>query len=116
MSPAILAVGNYSSSEVATSYKWVDGKTIYKKTISIGSLPNNNTKNVAHGITGLQTVVSMFGAAISSGLTFPIPSARSNNPQIASIGLWIMPTEVVVEAGDNRTSYIGYVTIFYTKS
>ena len=39
---------SYSTDEVKTDEKWIDGKPIYRKTIICGALPNNTTKNVAH--------------------------------------------------------------------
>lgn len=52
----ILSSYNYESNyflttETDTGEKWIDGRTIYRKVISFGTLPNNNIKNVAHGIT-----------------------------------------------------------------
>lgn len=34
----LVALGGYSSTEVANPFKWIDGKIIYKKTINFGAL------------------------------------------------------------------------------
>lgn len=43
--------GNYSTSEQATPFKWIDGKTIYKKTIKINNPTINATTDHPHGIS-----------------------------------------------------------------
>lgn len=53
----------------------IDGAIVYGKIINFGALPNNTTKNVAHGISGLtlSKVVSMFGSAYSSTAVILLP-------------------------------------------
>lgn len=47
----------YSTSEVKTNQKWIDGKPIYRKVITTNSLPNNSTTSLSHGISSLGTIV-----------------------------------------------------------
>jgi hypothetical protein len=42
--------------EIDTGQIWVDGKTIFRRVINFGALPNGTTKSVAHGIIGLDLV------------------------------------------------------------
>ena len=58
-----IEISNYSTSEVATGATWIDGRTIYKKTINFGSMPNNATKSVPHGISNLGMMVKIEGIA-----------------------------------------------------
>ena len=39
----------YSTTEQAIG-TWIDGKTIYRKVVSCGTLPDKTDKNVAHGL------------------------------------------------------------------
>lgn len=110
--PASVIEDDYSTSEVATHQKWVDGKTIYRKTINFGTLPNTTTKSVAHGITGLDYVIKYYGVA-SNGtnrLLLPYPTAST------TIETYIDGTNVSVITSSNRSTYTTcYITMYYTK-
>lgn len=109
--------GNYSTSEVNTGFTWVDGKTIYKKTVNFGALPNNNTKNVAHGIANLDFVISISGAAYD-GLAVHIPLPFVNTSASGSnVHLNNDKTNVIVVTGSNRSGFTSaYITLYYTKT
>ena len=108
-----LNFGNYSTSEVATEFKWIDGKTIYKKTINFGTLPNATFKDVAHGITGLTAVINTYGYSYS-GTTFrplPFPGSLTN-----FVGVSLDATNITVTTATNLTTYTTtYITVVYTK-
>lgn len=109
------AFTDYSTTEQNTGRLWIDGKTIYRKQVNLGSLTNTTPKSVAHGISNLSTVVSLTGFATNGTVFLPLPLARYNN-FASQIGLYIDTTNVVVEPGNDRTSYTGYVFIEYTKT
>ena len=111
----VTALGNYSSSEILTSYTWLDGKSIYKKTINFGSLPNTTTKNVAHGITNLDYVVRI-DCMTKNGTTY-IPLPYSNSSALnSSMYAAIVGSNIEIGTGQDRTAYSAYVTIYYTKT
>ena len=106
---------DYSTSEVNTGAKWIDGSDIYKKTVSCGALPNNTTKNVAHDISNLSTVVKFEGYAWTGSTWATLPYVTSNGS--SQIGLRISPTNVIIVTSSDRSSFTpSYVTIYYTKS
>lgn len=109
------AFTDYSTTEQNTGRLWIDGKTIYRKHVNLGSLTNTTPKSVAHGISNLGTVVSLTGFATNGTVFLPLPLARYNN-FASQIGLYMDTTNVVVEPGNDRTSYTGYVVIEYTKT
>ena len=109
------AFTDYSTTEQNTGRLWIDGKTIYRKHVNLGSLTNTTPKSVAHGISNLSSVVSLTGFATNGTVFLPLPLARYNN-FASQIGLYIDTTNVVVEPGNDRTSYTGYVVIEYTKT
>lgn len=109
------AFTDYSTTEQNTGRLWIDGKTIYRKHVNIGSLTNTTPKSVAHGISNLSTVVSLTGFATNGTVFLPLPLARYNN-FASQIGLYMDTTNVVVEPGNDRTTYTGYVVIEYTKT
>lgn len=108
---------DYSTSELNTGAKWVDGKAIYKKTVYTGALPNATTKSVAHNISNLNRVIKIEGYAYnttsSTGQFLPLV-ATSVTSQVTVIA---NATDIVLESGSNRSDYAeSYITLFYTKN
>lgn len=108
---------DYSTTEVNTGAKWVDGSAIYKKTINLGALPNATTKAVAHGVSNFGYLVKIEGMSTYSGdnVFRPLPHV-SVYSAADNILVEVSPTDVVVYTGVDRSAFSGYVTIYYTKS
>ena len=109
----------YSTNETVCGV-WINGKTIYRKVIEFGTLPNNNNKTVHSGITWHDVhVTNLYGVAVDegdTGLAYPMNFA---NPGALSeqIGMRTTGTdEVKVWTGTNRSVLVGYVIIEYTKN
>lgn len=110
--PVIL---DYSTDEVDTGTRWIDGKAIYKKTIDFGALPNATSKSVAHGISNLSLVVAISGVGhASSGQNIPLPNASSSSS--FSVEVNANATNVTISCGTDRSGYSGYVTLYYIKT
>lgn len=110
---------DYSTSEQNTGRKWIDGKTIYQKTINLGGLVNNTTKTVAMGITNLSRVIGMDGYARNSysGDTIPLPIYRNPGNSGAFIFTNDSSGNITVGANDDRSPYTeAYITLYYTKT
>lgn len=105
---------DYSTAEINTGAKWIDGSAIYKKTIDFGALPNNTSKNVAHGISNLNKVIEMKGYT-SNGTTFiPLPMTSTTG---APTAMNVDATNIIYTTSSDRTAYSEtYVTLYYTKS
>jgi microcystin-dependent protein len=109
-------VGNNYSLEEQEVGTWIDGKPIYQKTVNIGSLPNNTTKSVPHGIANYDYAVSIEGfAKNSSGTVIPIPyvnqSAAGNQVRVSTTS-----TNIDIGTGMDFSAYTtAYVTLRYTK-
>lgn len=106
----------HSLVEQATREKWIDGKIIYKKTISLGNMPSSGSKNVAHGITGLDLVINIVGNVNDPSVgqyTLPMNSAASG---AALAGIRADNTYVTVAVSSNLSAYTGYATLWYTKT
>nr|DAK93744.1 MAG TPA: hypothetical protein [Caudoviricetes sp.] len=70
LSPAVR--GDYSTSEVDTGRKWVDGRSVYQKTIQgVVDLQAGSSAQIPHGITGLtdNRVFVDYQASLSLGST-----------------------------------------------
>ena len=70
---------SYSTSEVNTGKKWIDGKPIYRKVVDCGALPNNTTKSVNLNISNIKNVITILvNSYTDSGSGTMIPYANSN--------------------------------------
>lgn len=81
-------------------------RTVFRKVIDFGALPNTATKSVAHGITFGSTLsaTKIYGAATDPAtLWIPLPYA---SPTLANnIELNLDATNVNVITGSNRTNF-----------
>lgn len=99
---------SYSTTEKNTGATWIDGKTIYKKTINFGSLPNNTSKQVSHNITGISRVIKIEAFMYQGSNSWFIPYA-------AISGVSVEGSYILINSTANLTAYSSYVTVYYTK-
>ena len=105
---------SYSTDEVKTGGKWIDGKPIYRKTIDCGSLPNTSYKNVNHNITNLDYVIKCYGFARGGNYRMVLPNASANTAN--AVEVYVDNDYIVIQTGNDRSGYNGYITIEYTKA
>lgn len=107
---------HYSTNEQVVG-TWIDGNTIYEKTIDFGALPNNTTKSVSHGISNLDDIIELRGMARSTTIYLPIPHTGIIQGGI-NYGLELSAnyTDVNIYSNSDRTSFNAYITIKYTKT
>ena len=109
---------NYSAEEQDTGLKWLDGNTIYQTTFDTGTLPNNTTKTVAHGITDLNYVIEVRGFAKNplTGEIIPLPYTASAGAS-GQVGVSFTATNIEIFTGGNLGGYTeSWITLLYTKS
>lgn len=108
-------VNSYSTTETLTGGTWIDGSPIYKKTIDTGTLPNNSSNLVSHGISDLKRILKVEGWAYNPTTTFTIASSdlqSGNDAFVISV-----PNKIGWQTNQNLTAYTeSYVTMYYTKS
>lgn len=96
---------------------WIDGKPLYRKTISIGYLPNSTSKQISTGLSSISEITKLQGACYGGGVSFPIPNTSTN-----ALGNQIMAylidnyANLIVQTGSDRSMLQGYITIEYTKT
>lgn len=106
-----------SLSEIDTGAKWIDGKKIYKKTISCGALPNTGVKNIAHGISNISRILKMDGYAYHSSNQVTIPLQFVSTTAINSVVVNTSGSNIVITTGIDRSSFTeSYITLYYTKT
>jgi hypothetical protein len=105
---------DYSTAEVDTGTKWINGESIYRKTINLGNLPDTTTKNITHNISNFETLVKLEGSFTNGTNSASIPYAAPTATK--SVQAYVDTSNVVIGTGEDRSSYTGYVTLYYTKS
>lgn len=106
---------DYSTTEIKTGAKWIDGSAIYKKTINFGALPNNTTKTVAHNISSLGRIVKT-EQSVTNGGTGALILSSGNQSGIDEFNFYITSTNVGIWCSTDRTNCDAYITLYYTKS
>lgn len=106
---------DYSTDEKVVG-TWIDGKTIYQKTISCGALPNATAITINHGISGIDKVIGYEGISIDSSNNFmPLPYANFIASQ--SVAIFANRTSIIIGTGYDWTAFTTtYVTLRYTKT
>ena len=71
----------YSTSEVLTAERWINGKPVYRKVVSMGALPNTTTKSIAHGISNLDAHLGLSGVAfhVNGDARIPLPYVSTSS-------------------------------------
>ena len=107
----------YSLSKEIACGTWVDGKTIYKKTVYWSSLPNNTeVQSGSLGVSNINAIKIEGSATAGTGVIF-VNMYRPAAPE----STWSVRVDnatglLYIGTGNNYTSYSGYATIYYTKS
>lgn len=98
--------------------EYLDGKRVYAKRVDLGTLPNKTNKTVETGISGNYNIIKVDTIAIKSDRTSVIEIGRATSSATLSWYLNITGNNIysfVMQATDDRSSYSGYATIYYTK-
>ena len=117
--PAPYSPVNYSTTEVDTGVKWIDGKPIYRRVVNIGALPDNSTKTITLGLS-IDTLIKLFGSVKASNagfLTLPFASFDSGGAYSTWLSIDGNGDLVVTDnAAFGTADYTGHCVIEYTKS
>ena len=106
----------YSTDEVDTGVTWIDGNKIYRKVISAGTLPNNTTKSIATGITGLGIMLRIYGIANTAGGACPLPFVDDADVSGNILIDYQANGDVRIISGSDKSGYTGYIILEYTKA
>ena len=109
----------YSTTREIECGTWVDGKTLYKKTVHYGALPNSTEKAVPHNISDINYIVKIEGIASrsSDSIFFQIGNVPFPSASLAvSINITANANNITIATGIDRSNMDAYVTLYYTKS
>lgn len=108
----------YSINEQAIGV-WIDGKTIYRKVINFGALPNATKKDVAHNISNLEQFTKVEGIATrqdDTKFTQPLPLVYKEIESNYNSSLGVDIQIVSIQTDEDRSMFNGYVILEYTKT
>lgn len=107
---------SYSTSETDTGKTWIDGKKIYRKTLSVVTAAGSTDASISTGLTGISTgwfAQPSFGAF--AGTILPIPYA--NGEETFEVAVYSDDGFATVRIkSQNLLDGTKYVTIEYTKA
>jgi len=111
---------DFSATEQDTGQTWTDGKAVFQKTISLGTLPNGpvlDTKSVAHGIAAIETVVHQRIAAAQNASPFyiPLPRSAKSTQNALQLDVFLDGTSIIISTANDYSGYTGFLTLWYTK-
>lgn len=115
----------FSTSEVKTNKKWINGKPIYRKTIYVSSLPNATATDYSHGITNVESIwADMSNSFVkwTDGVVAPLPYVSVGSPGATAVYSsmielrGINSTKFTIATGFDRSSLSAYITLNYTKT
>lgn len=111
-------IGNsYPTTSESDIGKWIDGKTIYRKVVSCGQLPNSANKATNHGVSNIDKIINICGTARSAdGNTISIPFVHENQ-SITGVKVTVDRVKVNIATSRDWSSFTEcYVIIEYTKN
>lgn len=109
----------YLEEERKTNKVWIDGKTIYRKVIKFGALPNATKKDVAHNISNLEQFTKIEGIATrqdDTKFTQSLPLVYKNTEITYNTSLAADNSIVEIQTNNDRSMFNGYVILEYTKA
>ena len=105
----------YSTEEIKIG-KWLE-KTLYRKVIDCGPLPNTSYIQIEHNIINLDKIVRIYGSAIrNDGEILPIPYTVTNTDNTGAILTYANSTIVNIRTSNDRSNYNAYIILEYTKN
>ena len=94
---------------------WIDGKTLYRKTVDCGTMPKSAQKDVAHNIANVDTImIDSAHSFWSNGITYNTLPFSSTSALASSVQMSVGKTHIHIVAGVDRSGYSAMVTVFYS--
>lgn len=111
-----IARGDYSTDEVDTGKKWINGKTIFQKTFVMGGLGLATTIKKPHNISNLDMVIRIQGIAKENSIGATINLPHAADQQAYTVTVYADNTNVNIQTYDDQRGYAqSYVTLWYVK-
>lgn len=113
---ATMPDNKYTTTEVDTGQKWINGKTIYQKTFIMGGLGLATTIKKPHNISNLDMVIRIQGIAKENSIGATINLPHAADQQAYTVTVYADNTNVNIQTYADQRGYAqSYVTLWYTK-
>lgn len=115
--PSGVPAVHYSTDEQVVG-TWIDGRTIYQKTVNLGNLPSNTTKSVPHGISDVTAADFInFECVVNNG-SYAIIIPKTHDQQAsAQVMIELNSTNIeIYSRAWSGSPFSGYATLRYTKT
>lgn len=107
---------DFSTSEVNTHQKWIDGKDIYRKVLEVAAFPNNTTISVPTGTSNLSDVITIRGMYIDSADNYIQGNWTDSAPHRVRYMFRKNSNSIDVWANADYHDVHGFIIIEYTKT
>ena len=96
---------------------WIDGSTLYEKTVDCGALPNATSKTVDHNISNVDKIVYVGGIGYAGSNSYPLPFVQVSGGNIQGIRINASSTNIVIISSYDVSSITNSnITLRYTKT
>lgn len=102
----------YSTNEVKTNQRWIDGKPIYRKVFYVNHFANNDSITISHGLTNFE-IVNFAGIATNGS---DLWMSANSGSQSGKMTITSNATTIFAYASSDRTGLHGYIIIEYIKT
>ena len=106
----------YTTTEVDTGKKWINGKTIYQKTFIMGGLGLATTIKKPHNISNLDMVIRIQGIAKENSIGATINLPHAADQQAYTVTVYADNSNINIQTYADQSGYkTSFVTIQYVK-
>lgn len=107
-----ILMGDYSTTEINTGRRWVDGKYIYKKTFTF-----TGKSSITHGITNIDYMVDMKCLVKTDNQWRTLPWLYSLSDAGWTGGVYVSAESIIFQVGTSLGNWNkGCITLEYTKT
>lgn len=106
---------SYSTSEVDTHMKWIDGRTIYKKTIEWGAMPNATRVNKTGQFPNNATIINIEAIAMTATAAHNMQYVYDALVDSVFVGN-TANGQLSISTTTDRSTWNAYITLYYCKA
>lgn len=107
--------GDYTTTEEDTGRRWIDGRTIYRKTIEWGAMPNATMVNKTGQFPNNATIINIEAIAMSSTAAHNMPYIYDAIVDTVFVGN-TATGQLCVSTITDRSTWNAYITLYYCKA
>lgn len=98
--------------------KWINGKSIYRKVIDFGALPNKARITVNHNISNIDIFTNIYGVASTANnvYSYPLPVIYRGTESNYNIEILAAKAYIEMASVEDRSTLTAYVVLEYTKT